>query len=196
MIKEDFEEFAHGNGVNLLGYADIPEEFKLSHMFETTIVGIIKKDKKYSKEDNSEEYDEYTELLIELCDFIEKRGYHTFLVNKENLDIDSSEIIQSSKLHNLDNEISSDYDVNVDNDEVFFISTDMPVDYKNLPKHLKPIIEKYCKKCYNCVNNCPQHALYLVDGEIRYDKEKCLGFGESCIECIKGCPFYVEKPEK
>ncbi|MDR1401210.1 MAG: DUF362 domain-containing protein [Endomicrobium sp.] len=52
----------------------------------------------------------------------------------------------------------------------------------------KPLVsQKLCVGCGNCVKNCYQKALYLVNKKIVMDKEKCTG----CCQCMVSCALRV-----
>ena len=48
-----------------------------------------------------------------------------------------------------------------------------------------PIFEiDKCIGCKTCVDNCPQHAIYLVNKKATIDYTKCDG----CMICVNVCP--------
>ena len=44
-------------------------------------------------------------------------------------------------------------------------------------------IEQKCKRCYNCVRNCPAKAIKVEGGQAKVIEERCIG----CGSCVKVC---------
>ena len=40
-----------------------------------------------------------------------------------------------------------------------------------------------CRHCLTCINTCKQHAISLVDNQIKIDFDKCVG----CLQCVSSC---------
>ncbi|RMF92258.1 MAG: 4Fe-4S dicluster domain-containing protein [Candidatus Schekmanbacteria bacterium] len=51
-------------------------------------------------------------------------------------------------------------------------------------KSTKPNLCRFCD-FPQCIESCPQKALYRKENIIEIDIEKCTG----CHECVKGCPY-------
>lgn len=47
-----------------------------------------------------------------------------------------------------------------------------------------PETQKMCQNCGICVEECPAHALYVENGEVKWDRSKCV----QCDHCIEVCP--------
>jgi pyruvate formate lyase activating enzyme len=43
----------------------------------------------------------------------------------------------------------------------------------------------HCVNCLKCVDNCPSHALTVIDGKVIWDKDTCI----DCDNCIRTCEF-------
>jgi len=50
------------------------------------------------------------------------------------------------------------------------------------------IYQDYCLSCGQCVDECPQEAIYEVGGYYCIDQEKCICGPECGIKCMEVCP--------
>jgi NAD-dependent dihydropyrimidine dehydrogenase PreA subunit len=48
-----------------------------------------------------------------------------------------------------------------------------------------------CISCMECVNNCPENALYLKKNEFSLRSDLCSGLG--CLRCVRNCKQNVFK---
>lgn len=59
------------------------------------------------------------------------------------------------------------------------------VPYKPYPHmHRAPLCTEACSLCGTCMSLCPTNAIYMEEGRLRTDEQRCI----VCQACVKGCP--------
>lgn len=194
---EKFEEYAKKLGVDEIAYTTIDDEYKTDEMYQNTIVGLIRMDDELLgvtpdtslKQKYKELYVVLTDLMNKLCNFIEDMGYHTYMIDQLDMSMNFSIIAQKAIMGYIGNNKLLITDTIGPGHKILLITTDMPVDDSTQSSDIKKRVTSTCSKCYRCVKNCPDNALYVKDGEIYFDKKKCIGYTHGCTYCISVCPF-------
>ncbi|MCD7781937.1 MAG: 4Fe-4S dicluster domain-containing protein [Methanosphaera sp.] len=196
-IIPEFENYCHSLGVSDIAYTHLPPEYTTDDMYENTIVGIIQMDDELLgvepdrslKAKYKQLYVVITDLMTKICDFIEDNGYHTYMIDQLDRTINFSMVAQQANLGGIGNSNLLINDHIGPGHKILLITTDMPVEITTQESPVAKIVPKMCIKCFNCVKNCPNQALYIENNEVYYDKSKCIGYTDGCTYCIASCPF-------
>lgn len=192
-----FEKYSKSLGINEIAYTTIDDEYKTDEMYPNTIVALIKMDDELLgvtpdmslKQKYKELYVVITDIMTKMCDFIEDMGYHTYMIDQLDMSMNFSIIAQKTFMGYIGNNKLLITDSIGPGHKIILITTDMPVNTTHDKSDIKKRVTSTCSKCYRCVKNCPNHALYVKNGEIYFDKKKCIGYTHGCTYCITVCPF-------
>lgn len=199
-LTSEFEEYAKSLGVDKVAYTTIDPEYVTDEMYPNTIVAIVKMDDELLgvepdrslKQKYKELYVVMTDLMVKLCDFIEERGYNTYMIDQLDRTINFSVVAQKAIMGYIgNNKLLITEDIGAGH-KIILITTDMPVDEcDDSIDEIKNNVTSTCKMCFRCVKNCPDHALYVKDDKIFFDRKKCIGYTHGCTFCIVNCPFQM-----
>jgi len=198
---QKFEEYAYSLGITRVGYTDVPQEFifrNKSILFENAIILISEMDKKAVDLAPSSEtqemgivtYDEHGKKTNILAEFLRENGFashashpaggfvtYTWLAQRAGLGYIGKHGMLITPEHGPRQRISA-----------IFTSI------KNLPRNEHDEhswIPNFCKKCGNCIRNCPENAFAQIKshetGEMTTSVVKDLCHG--CGICMKECNF-------
>lgn len=194
---EKFEKYTKSLGISEIAYTTIDEEHTTDEMYPNTIVALIKMDDELLgvtpdmslKQKYKELYVVITDIMTKMCDFIEDMGYHTYMIDQLDMSMNFSIIAQKAIMGYIGNNKLLITDSIGPGHKIILITTDMPVNTTPTKNDIKKRVTSTCSKCYMCVKNCPDHALHIKNGEIYFDKKKCIGYTHGCTYCITVCPF-------